>query len=507
MRVQLVFLILIAALVGAYRPASAEKAKAKEAAKIYSRAGEKGKVVLKVREGQVMRVDRKEGRWFKVRVSGRTGWIPQTKVQVMEEEEIARNTRRRPFVDGRGTKRGFGGESGPEDRVGADAVDPDTGGGKEEKDDPEEADDPPKKKTPKKEVVIKDDDEETGDTSGEEPESDEEEGGEVVDDRPKVRVASAAKIYSEADEDSDEAEWKVKPDTLLFPTGKKGKFTEVENAEGDIGFILTSKVEAVEIDEVSDGEGGGKRSSQIDVRGRLGVTIIQQGLRSDGPQMLPDNYNLSTSAATIALGGAYLRPYKKKFVVGGEANLDVAKALPGIKAPGNQTTGITLYHLNARAMFGYDMKRKSGMMVFGRLGLRWQSYQVSNATDLDKNTAKLPSEILTAPSLGAALAIPRLTNKVGLRFSLDAVVAGASLKQTKRLEDGNQAKMKGAIVGAGFTYRWKPSMDINATYDLNFSKYNFGTPLAGSMRGHMGTGAVTRTDLFHGVTVGVAKAF
>ena len=107
----------------------------------------------------------------------------------------------------------------------------------------------------------------------------------------------------------------------------------------------------------------------------------------------------------------------------------------------------------------------------------------------------------------AALVIPKLTGKIGIRFSVDAVLAGASLKQTKRLEDGNKASMKGAIVGAGFTYRWKSSMDIQATYDLNLAKYNFGTPLAGSMRGHMGTGAVTRSDLFHGVTVGVSKAF
>src|SRR5687768_16257050 len=129
MRLPVALLVLVACVLGAPGAASAEKAKAKESAKVYSRAGESGKVVLKVKEGQVMRIDRKEGRWYKVRVSGRTGWIPRTKVELLEEEEFVRNTRRRPFVDGRGTKRGFGGESGPTDRVGADAVHPDTGGG------------------------------------------------------------------------------------------------------------------------------------------------------------------------------------------------------------------------------------------------------------------------------------------------------------------------------------------------------------------------------------------
>ena len=507
MRVRTAFLVLFALLVGWPTSSHAEKAKAKEAAKVYSRAGEQGKVVVKVKSGQVMRIDRKEGRWLKVRVSGRTGWIPRTKVELLEEEEMARNTRRRPFVDGRSTKRGFGGEAGPEDRVGADAVgegdDDDKPTGKEDDDD-DPAPVKPKGKGKPKPV----DDEDPGDVEGDEPKiSDEgDEGGEVVDDRPKARVKKKTVAFQEPDADSEES-FTATPKMVLYPQGKKGKFTEVENDDSDIGYVLTSQIEMIDSDEDGGGDVGGSRKRQIDVRGRLGVTIIQQGLRSNGATTVPDNYNLNTSAVTVALGGAYLRPYGKKLMLGGEANFDLAKAVPGIKAPNNQNTGITLYHLNARAMVGYDMKRKSGMMVFGRLGLRYQSYQVSDVKNLTKNTALLPSEILTAPTIGAALALPRLTQKIGLRFSLDAVLAGASLKQTKNLEDGNKQSAKGAILGAGLTYRWKPNMDIQANYDLNYTKYDFGTPLATSMRGHMGTGAVKRTDVFHGVTVGVAKAF
>lgn len=504
MRVRLVLLILF--VCGLHTTAWAEKAKAREASKVYSRAGEQGKVVLKIKKGQVMRIDRKQGRWYKVRVSGRTGWIPRSKVDVLEEEEIARNTRRRPFVDGRGTKRGFGGGEGPSDRVGADAVDPDTSGGGGDDDDDD--DDTPK---PRRGGGDDDDDDDDGggddgDTEGDEPkggDDDEDEGAEIVDDRPRVRVTGKAKIYSEPDEDSDEAEWEVKSGMVLFVTGKKGKFIEVENDEADIGFILSSKTEEVDSD---DGDGGGPKASQMDVRGRLGVTIIQQGLRSDGQTGFPDNYNLSTSAATIALGGAYMRPYGKKYVLGAEANFDIAKAIPGIKDPemGNNI-GVTLWHVNVRGMVGLDLKKKSGMIVFGRLGLRYQSYQVSK--DLSQNTLGLPSEILTTPSIGAALAMPTLTPKIGLRFSLDTVIAGASVKQTKNLEDGEKASGKGAIIGAGFTYRWKPEMDIQATYDFNYMTYNFGAPIATSNRGHMGTGDVKRTDIFHGLTVGVAKAF
>lgn len=527
--------LLVAAAIGG-GTALAEKAKAKDGAKIYNRAGERGEVVIKLKEGQVMRITRKDGRWLKVSVAGRTGWVPRSKVELIADDDtMARNTRRRPFVDGRSTKRGFGGTTAPEDRVGADAIDDKKGGGSsgsdDEGEDDEEPDDPPAKPVAKggkpaakppaaKPKPAKD--EEDGNTDGEEPKGsdDDDEGAEVTDERPKAKVKKKVVAYSEASVESDES-FSPTPATTLRLTGtKKGKFVEVETEDGDIGFVLASELESGggggggggddgDDEIVEKGETGPKVKGQIDVRGRLGVTIIQQGTRSAGSASRdrPDNYDLSTSAATIALGGAYLRPYKKAYIVGGELAIDIAKAIPGVKVDAMNTTGITVYNVNARATFGKDFHRKSGMAVFGRLGFRFYSYQIGNATDLTKNTANLPSEIVKAPTLGAALALPKLTNKIGLRFSLDAVLVGASMQQTEGLEDGNKAAVKGVLGGIGFTYRWKPSMDINASYDLNFMKYDFGAPVA-NMRGHdMAATGVTRTDIFHGVTVGVAKAF
>ncbi len=525
---------LVAAAVGG--TAFAEKAKAKDDARIYNRAGERGEVVIKLKEGQVMRITRKDGRWLKVSVAGRTGWIPRSKVElVADDDTMARNTRRRPFVDGRSTKRGFGGNTAPEDRVGADAIDDKKGGssGGGEEDDEEEPDDPPAKpvaeggkppaKPPAKPSKSKGgEDEEEGNTEGDEPKKggggDDDEGAEVKDERPKAKVKKKVVAYSEANAESEES-FSPTPSTALHLTGnKKGKFVEVETEDGDIGLVLASDLDGGGggggggggDDEIEDsGETGPKVKGQIDVRGRLGVTIIQQGTRSAGTasRERPDNYDLSTSAATIALGGSYLRPYKKAYVVGGELAIDIAKAIPGVKVDAMNTTGITVYNVNARATFGKDFKRKSGMAVFGRLGFRFYSYQIGNATNLAKNTANLPSEIVKAPTLGAALALPKLTEKIGLRFSLDAVLIGASMQQTEGLEDGSKAAVKGVLGGVGFTYRWKPSMDINASYDLNFMKYNFGAPIV-NKRGHdMTATGVTRTDVFHGVTVGVAKAF
>ena len=126
--------------------AAAEKVKTNQSTKLYSRPGEQATVLLAIKSGTSMMLLNKEGgRWLKVRVKGHTGYVPRSKVDMADDGDIARNTRRRPFVEGRGKKRGFGGDSAPEDRVGGDAMSEgsSSGGGGDEEDE-EEA--PPKKK-------------------------------------------------------------------------------------------------------------------------------------------------------------------------------------------------------------------------------------------------------------------------------------------------------------------------------------------------------------------------
>ncbi|MGN6108276.1 MAG: SH3 domain-containing protein [Kofleriaceae bacterium] len=489
MRVAL--LVLLLGILGSPSESLAEKVKTNQPTKLYNRPGERGKVLLEVDEGKTMTVIAQQGRWLKVRVGGRTGFVPRSKVDMPEAEEIVRNTRRRSFVDGRGTKRGFNGEQAPEDRIGADAV----GDAALGEDDTGEDD------------AGGDEDEPTGSSARSKPSrgGDGDDGGdedEVADDRQTARVKRKVVAFNDPDEDSDES-FKASPSTLLFPTGNtKRGFSEVENEEGDIGWVATSDLEL----EEAGGAGSGVGARQIDLRARIGVSFFQQGLRSvGGPKGVPDNYNLTTSAATIALGGSLLYPYKTRFLVGGELTYDYAMAIPGISVEGGGTTSVSLHNLRLRALGGYDLKKKSGMVLFARLGYHYQSYQVADVGNLAKNTATLPSEILQAPTIGAALAIPRLTDKIGLRFSLDAVLLGASLEQTKNLEDGQDPSARAVQVGAGMVYRWKKSFDLHVVYDLNLVKASFGAPLATSMRNHMGTDT-TRTDYFHAVTIGIAKA-
>ncbi len=550
MRVSVLILVLLFGVAGDPAISHAEKVKTNQPTKLYARPGERAKVLLKVDEGKAMTVIAKEGRWLKVRVSGRTGFVARSTVDMPGGDEIARNTRRRPFVDGRSVKRGFGSDEAPDDRVGADAVgegqedggDDDAGDEDADEDADEDVKKPvakvtkpttkptikpsaaavkptPKAAAVKPKITTKpaadDDDEDPlggdeGDADADEDAGDEDAGdedaGEEVDTRKKVRVAAKTPVYSDPDAKSEQI-YVAKAGEVLFPTGEKnGKYTEVENEEGDLGYVLSSSLDVQE-KSAPPAIGGGRGSSQIDMRVRLGVSFLSQALRTPGGVAgVPNNYNISTAAATLALGGGYYRPYKSKFVVGTELTYDYAKAIPGIKTPMDKTTSISLHNLNVRGIFGIDFRRKSGMMLLGRVGLHYQSFQVAKAVNLAENTATLPSEIMIAPKLGVALAMPRLSNKLGLRFSLDAMLFTASYKQTKNLEDGKSPAAKGATVGAGLTYRWKPSMDIQATYDLMYTKATFGDKVDSSQRMHP-EGGVQRTDVFHAVTAGIVKAF
>jgi len=521
--------LILFVVLGTFGVAHAEKVKTNQSTKLYAGPGEQKKVLLKVKSGQNMTLLAQDGRWLKVRVQGRTGFVPRSKVDMADDGEIARNTRRRPFVDGRSRRRGFGGEAGPDDRVGADAL----GEGQEEDSgssgDEEEEDEAPKKPVAKKAAAKKpaakkaapkkqssgdEEDEEDAKTGGAEEadEGDEPVEEDEADKRATARVAKRVSVYEDADADSEE-QFIARPTDVLYPLDSKGKWTQVENAEGDLGWVETEYLDM----GGGGGGGGGMKRRQIDVTARMGLMFIQQGMRTQGSTNLkvPDNYNINTSSVTLSLGGGIAMPFKKKYILGGEATYDYSNTLfggvfydPDGKAgpmPGVNTK-LALHNINVRGMAGIDLKKKSGMAFFGRLGYRYQSYLVAGYSNPAKNPGKIPQEIMKAPTLGVAMIMPTLTKKIGLRVTLDTILLGASLAQTKGLEDGTAPTLKAVTFGTGVTYRWKKNMDLQATYDLRYTGINFGPPSMQSTRGHMGTN-VSRTDLFHMVTFGVAKPF
>src|SRR3954469_18361702 len=119
MNVRVLLAVVVAVVLGVLAcptpsHAESEKAKTNQGTKVYRRAGEQSPVILELKTGQTVTIIARDGRWLRVRGAGRTAWIPRSKGDLPEgDDDIQRNTRRQPFVGGRGTKRGFGGETGP----------------------------------------------------------------------------------------------------------------------------------------------------------------------------------------------------------------------------------------------------------------------------------------------------------------------------------------------------------------------------------------------------------
>ena len=298
-------------------------------------------------------------------------------------------------------------------------------------------------------------------------------------------MSAKTRILAERDPDSDE-QFVARPADMLYPSEQKGKWTFVEDDEGDGGWVLTEKLDMGDT-------GGGTHKRQIDVRARLGFMFVSQGMRSANSMFQPgtspidvDNYNISTSALDLALGGGVLVPYGKNYLLGGEATLDYAKTLlGGIAVPMQKaTTTFGITDVNLRATAGYDLHKKNGLAVFARLGYRYQGFIVDNYKDPSKNSAKIPNEVMQAPVIGAAVAIPKLTDKIGLRAVLDTSLFGVGISQTKGFEDGSKKKAMAICVEAGVTYHWKKGLDLQGLYDLNYDSIDFGAPLTTAARPH-----------------------
>ena len=498
-----VFVVLMLGALGWSRPADAEKVKTNQSAKLYSRAGEQSPVILTLKSGQTMTVLAKDGRWVKVRVSGRTGWIPRSKVDLPnDDEEIARNTRRRPFVDGRGTRRGFGGEGGPDDRIGADATgdgdDAPRPTGKVARSDDEDR--PARKKSPGDDEEDRPARKSRGDDDDDRPAK----GGDDDDakeaPRPTAHVAKTTDIYNEPNAGSD-ASFTAGPKTALYVVEEKGKWTFVENDEGDAGYVLTSKLDV-------EAPAGGPHRRMIDLRGRLGLAQVNQSVRTPGgTSPIPDNYSAGSSTIGIALGAEVLYPYQKRYWLGGELGYAYTTTLFGGIQNMNKTIGFSFHNFNLRALAGYDLDNKQGMIAFGRLGYHYDSFQVANVSDFTQNTAKIPSQIIQGPTIGGGLAIPRLTDTLGLQASLDLMLIGASLTQTKNLEDGTGPGAKALYLGTALNYRWKPKIDIQGTLDIGYTSVSFdGAAPTTSMRGHTGTSPSSGSDFNVTLAVGVSYA-
>ena len=483
--------------------AAAEKVKTNQDAELFSRPGESSRVLTRIKEGQAMTVLEREGRWLKVRVKGRTGYVPRSKVDEDRSERVNRNTRRRPFVDGRSTERGFSGGA-PEDRIGADAVDVDREDDGDEGERKSADDDDRDRGSDDDDREDRDRGDDDDDDRDDRDRDDDDRDRDREDERPTVKVRSKrVTLYDGPSKTSEEIGEARKGDTFYFMR-EDGDWVMVENDEGDALWLRSSQVDR----EDDDGGGGGRPGKRTIVVGAgAGVRLMgQKFMTPSATSTTPDNYTVGFPAATIAVGAELIYPYSRTYSFGGLLHYAGSMAVPGIQYMG-ATTGVTLHDLDLRGLIGYDLHNKRGMVAYGRLGYHYEVMKIKNVDNFEKNAAMIPSEIFRGPTFGLGLDIPKLTKSLGGRVSLDGIVFATTRSQTENLEDGDSPTTKGAWLTTSLAYRWKKDMTIDGSYELTYMYTKFGDQVPTSMRHPAGAGNSSRRDLNHMVTVGISKSF
>lgn len=502
--------------------AAAETVVAKDSAEVYLRPGESSKVVVRIKSGEELTVLRRDGRWIKVRVRGRTGFIPRTKVSGGEDErggdEVDRQTRRRPYVDGRSTERGWGGEP-PEDRRGVDAVDnvdpgeppppppkPEVRASVEEPPvkparEPREERQPKGKGDGKKDVVVQIEDAPPP-APRSEPRRPAARKGKARPERKRQLITLESDVELRAKPGASAKKVATAGAGEHFVIEERNGWSKLETEDGEQGWVSNQALRAT-----VEGKGGRR---VLAANAQLGFSYLVQGTRTTGGIVgAPDNYNLKTPGATVTVGGLAAFPVSRSLYAG----LSVSYA--GTKAKDIQfndkvnsrvtKTGVTTHAFDVRALGGYMLGGSLGMSAWARLGYHYDMFSVADVGDFTKNGARIPSERLSGGTVGAAFALDRLTRKLGASVAVDALVF-ANREQTKNLEDGSAPSASGLWVSAASVYRLGKSMNLELSYKLAFVSNTFGAPSEQSLRMHTGT-AVSRTDVSHLIGLGVNQAF
>lgn len=507
--------------------ADAETVEARNAADVFATPGEQARVVTRVRAGKEMTVLQTKNRWLKVRVNGRTGWITRSNVTTVELSEPApRAKRRRPFVEGRSTRRGSRGK-GPSDRIGADV----TGDDEVEADDD---DDDARLKRERKRARIKrkkaqareaddevlDEDDDEALASGEEADDDDdgakadddddgdddEDKEEDEDKEPEreyvvVKVASA-KIYEEASTKSEALD-SASEGSKLFVVERDGKWIKVEDDNGNEGWVKASKVE----DGGDSGPGYKWEKFAKRARANLGYASLTQNFTSNGTT--DPSYKLSSAAAVLAVGGDVLYDYSPTYLIGGDIGYRLQIASPGIRYSDGENSvniGYKVHQIDLGVRGGYKLSKKTGMAAYGRLGYHYERFGINNVSDFEKNLAYLPSEILQGPTIGGIFEMPKLTEKFALRAGFDYLKFLASRKQTVNLEDGSTASPSALWLNLGTVYDWKADWKITGDYQFTYAKTDWSGTVEGSMRPQQATSA-SRKDSLHLLMIGLGRAF
>jgi uncharacterized protein YgiM (DUF1202 family) len=470
---------------------NAETVRTTKKTRVMARPGEKSRVIARIASGTNVKVLSRQGRWIKVRADGRTGWITRSSANSTRSANTpVRKTRRKAFVEGRSTRRGFSGGA-PRDRVGADATD-DEDEELIEEDEPVKVAARSKKRTAKRKTRSRDMDDEDLDDEEDMDEEDAEPAARVV-------VASAESELMSKPSTRSEGVAVVEAGQKLTVLEEDGEWILVEDADGEEGWIRSKDVSARYTYPKMLKRGGAS----------IGYASLGSLFASDGTGELA-NYKIASAAATLSIGGDVVYKYSDQYMIRGDANYTGMRANPGIRFSNamGQTVdiGFVQHEVSLGGSVGYNMKNKSGMVLYGRAGYYYGKLAINNVGDFEQNLAYLPSEILQGITVGAHADMPRLSDKLGLQLGLDALYPSGKRIQTTGLEDGAVSSVFAAWAVGKLVYQWKPNLTLSGIYRYSYAKTDWLGAAPGTMRPHGATEAA-RKDVGHTALVGLGRQF
>lgn len=539
MRPPRLFVLAISATLGlsvvAVAPAArAETAEARQGADVFATPGEQSRVVARVRAGDEMTVLSRSGRWLKVRVNGRTGWVPRSVVAT--EEKAPERRRRSSFVEGR-PNRDSGKASAPRDRIGADATADEEGFVDDEDADDEE--DPDRDATGSVSRKVRDRDareresrrdggereresdagEEVGDEAddaeaasddgGEESdEADDEADGEDDGERRRgpvklVVVANGAGLFADPSARSDRLA-RLRAGTWVTEIGRESGWVHVRRASGSEGWIRD--------DDVDESMPFRYEKWSYSASAGLGIASVSQTFQSDSTLAL-GNYTVGSNALAIGINGEVVRDLGPSYLATGDLSYTYAVATPGIRCTPETcggadavNIGFKTHDLDLGASFGYKIWKETGLAVSGRLGYHYGMLKVNNVEDMNANPARLPTEKLQGVTLGVHGDLPRIWDRWAFHAGLDALVLLASREQTSGLEDGDVSDAFAMWFAARAIYSWKDKLKATGQLSYGYAKTNWTGRAEESQRQHDATQAV-RSDRTILLLLGVERPF
>lgn len=446
-----VAIVTIVSLLAFAGEAKAEKMRINTTTKLRAQPGEAAKVLKSLNAGDVVKVLGKKGRWLRVRIGKRTGWVTQTTVEPL---------RGNAALDSDGAWSGQTKKRQSKEKKAGQQASAESGA--------------------KRYVTIK--------------------GASMPTRREPNKQSREVFVLGRGDIATVEGRSDNK------------KWLLVQNEDGQFGWVRRNKVKTVtdvaavralsprDIGSVDTGRPRRSvRKSRIivpRVETALGFRGVGMNFTSNGTAALDEYLIQGSSALTQISAWVPLQLAGLVVEVGGTYAFSVAR--PGIQLPYNMGNISYLTHdAHLSAQIGYRFM--DGLVtVAGSGGYHMSVFRV----DQPAPPVYLPSERLTGITAGGIIELAPLGGALTLRGGGRALIGGQRA-QTAKLEDGEISTAGAWWAHVDVDYAFLQAFDLVAGYTLERAT----TQWAGPSVRRPGVTAATRIDTNHLLYLGVGRAF